>query len=102
MVLDEAARDAGAAVRHGLTGPGVVLGGGQPLYGIYECADGYLALGAIESHFVARVREALGTEPTRAALQKAFAAHDMEYWTALADRLDIPLTRVVVPPGSHR
>jgi crotonobetainyl-CoA:carnitine CoA-transferase CaiB-like acyl-CoA transferase len=102
VVLDEVARDAGAAVRHGLTGPGTVLGGGQPLYGIYECADGYLALGAIESHFVERVREALGTEPTRAGLQKAFAAHDTEYWTALADRLDIPLTRVVVPPGSHR
>ena len=28
VVLDEAARDAGAAVRHGLTGPGTVLGGG--------------------------------------------------------------------------
>jgi alpha-methylacyl-CoA racemase len=102
VVLDEVARDAGAAVRHGLTGPGTVLGGGQPLYGIYECADGYLALGAIENHFVERVREALETEPTRAGLEKAFAAHDTEYWTALADRLDIPLTRVVVSPGSHR
>jgi crotonobetainyl-CoA:carnitine CoA-transferase CaiB-like acyl-CoA transferase len=94
VVLDEAARDAGAAVRHRLTGPGTVLGGGLPLYGIYESADGYVALGAIESHFVARVREALGTELTHAALQEAFAAHGTAYWTVLADRLDIPLTRV--------
>jgi alpha-methylacyl-CoA racemase len=94
VVLDEAARDAGAAIRHGLTGPGTVLGGGQPLYGIYESADGYLALGAIESHFVARVREAMGTELTHAALEKAFAAHDTAYWRVLADRLDIPLTQV--------
>ena len=94
VVLDEAARDAGAAIRHGLTGPGTVLGGGQPLYGIYESADGYVALGAIESHFAARVREALGTELTHAALKRAFAAHDTEYWTALAARLEFPLTPV--------
>ena len=94
MVLDEAARDAGAAIRHGLTGPGTVLGGGLPQYGIYECTDGYLALGAIENHFAARVREFLGTEITHAALKQAFAAHDTEYWTALADRLGIPLTPV--------
>ncbi|HUG49903.1 MAG TPA: CoA transferase [Terrimesophilobacter sp.] len=94
VVLDEAARDAGAAIRHGLTGPGTVLGGGQPLYGIYESADGYVALGAIEKHFTARVREALGIEPTRAALKRAFAAHDTAYWTALAARLEFPLTPV--------
>ena len=94
VVLDEAARDAGAAVRHRLTGPGTVLGGGLPLYGIYQSADGYLALGAIEEHFAARVREVVGTEVTHAALQQAFAAHDTKYWSALADRLDIPLTPI--------
>jgi alpha-methylacyl-CoA racemase len=94
VVLDEAARDAGAAIRHSLTGPGTVLGGGLPLYGIYESADGYLALGAIENHFATRVRELLGTEVTHAALKQAFAAHDTEYWIALADRVDIPLTPV--------
>jgi crotonobetainyl-CoA:carnitine CoA-transferase CaiB-like acyl-CoA transferase len=95
VVLDEAARDAGAAARQGLTGPGTVLGGGQPLYGIYKSADGYVALGAIESHFAARVREALGTEPTHAALKQAFAAHNTEHWTAVAVRLEFPLTPVL-------
>ena len=94
VVLDEAARDAGAALRHGLTGPGTVLGGGLPQYGIYKCTDGYVALGAIEDHFAAKVREFLGTEITHAALERAFAAHDTEYWTDLADRLGIPLTPV--------
>jgi Predicted acyl-CoA transferases/carnitine dehydratase len=65
-----------------------------PLYGIYQSADGYLALGAIEEHFAARVREVVGTEVTHAALQQAFAAHDTKYWSALADRLDIPLTPI--------
>ena len=96
VVLDEAARDAGAAVRYGLTGPGGALGGGLPLYGIYECTDGYLALGAIEDHFAARVREMVTTEVTHAGLQRAFAAHDTQHWTTLADRLDIPLTPVRV------
>lgn len=99
VVLDEVAWDAGAAVRCGLTRPGGVLGGGSPLYGLYECSDGYLALAAIEDHFAARVRELLGTEVTRAALEQTFAAHDSDYWTALADRLDLPLTAVVGPTG---
>jgi alpha-methylacyl-CoA racemase len=99
VVLDEAARDAGAAIRHGLTGPGTVLGGGLPVYGIYECADGYVALGALENHFTERLREALGTEVTRVALEAAFAARDTEYWMAMAERLEIPLTPVVVPTG---
>lgn len=95
VVLDEAARDAGAAVRHGLTGHGTILGGAFPLYGIYESSDGYVALAAIEEHFAVRMREALGAELTHAALTQAFAAHSTEYWTALAKRLDIPLTPVV-------
>jgi crotonobetainyl-CoA:carnitine CoA-transferase CaiB-like acyl-CoA transferase len=101
VVLDEAARDAGAAIRHGLTGPGTVLGGGQPLYGIYECSDGYVAHVAIEEHFAARVRDALGIEPTHATLKRAFAAHDTAYWTALAARLEFPLTPVLRRPDSR-
>lgn len=94
VVLDEAARDAGAALRHGLTGPDAILGGGFPGYGIYESSDGYVALAAIEDHFAQRMREALGVELTHAALRQAFAAHTTEHWTTLAAQLDIPLTAV--------
>lgn len=94
VILDEAARDAAAAHRYGVTGPGAVLGGGFPLYGIYETSDGYVALAAIEHHFALRVGEALGVELTHAALKPAFAAHSTEYWEAFASRLDIPLTGV--------
>lgn len=94
VVLDEAARDAAAALRHGLTGPGEILGGGFPPYGIYESCDGFVALAAIEDHFAVRMREALGIELTHATLKQAFAAHSNAYWTAFASRLDIPLTPV--------
>lgn len=95
VVLDEAARDAGAALRNGLTGPGAVLGGGFAPYGIYETSDGYVAVAAIEAHFAERMREAVGVELSHAALKRAFAAQPTEYWAALAGRWDIPLTPVV-------
>jgi alpha-methylacyl-CoA racemase len=94
VVLDEAARDAAAALRHGLTGAGAILGGGFPRYGIYETSDGYVALAAIEDHFAQRMREAVGMELTEAALKQFFASHGNEYWAALATRLDIPLSPV--------
>lgn len=97
VVLDDAARDAGAALRYGLTGRGAILGGGYAGYGIYESSDGYVALAAIEDRFAHRMREALGTELTPAALKQTFAEHSTEYWAELGTRLDIPLTPVV--PG---
>ena len=60
IVLDHAAQMAGAAVRHGLMGPATPLGGALPTYRIYPTLDGYVALGALEPHFAARVTEHIG------------------------------------------
>ncbi|QYA99620.1 CoA transferase (plasmid) [Rhodococcus sp. USK10] len=91
VVLEEAAADAGAAVRHGLVGVGAPLGGATPTYGIYSTADGYVALGAIEPHFRSRVLEALGVADTRDDLEQVFASATSTHWEELAERVDIPL-----------
>lgn len=92
VVLGEAAHAAAAAVRHGLTGAGTPLGGALPTYRIYPSADGYVALAALEAHFVTRVHQHLGT--TTQDLTAAFARESSAHWTELGTRLDIPLVAI--------
>lgn len=94
VVLDEAAADAGAAVRYGLMGRSAPLGGGIATYGLYPTLDGCLALGALEPHFAARIADALGISPTHESLAAAFAARPTVHWESLAEREDIPITAV--------
>ncbi|MCQ9165373.1 CoA transferase [Arthrobacter sp. STN4] len=93
--LDDAAHSAAAGVRHGLTSPGSVLGGATPSYGIYETADGYIAVAALEPHFVNRLSALVGR--TRDELARGFAARTTEYWTALGLAHDLPLAAVARP-----
>lgn len=95
VVLDDAAQLAGAAVRHGLMGPGSPLGGVLPTYRIYPTSDGYVALGALEPHFAARVAAYLGR--TIEELESIFASRATTHWEALGRELDIPLAAVKVP-----
>ncbi|HWJ67859.1 MAG TPA: CoA transferase [Nocardioides sp.] len=97
--LDEAARLAGEAVRHGLMGDGAPLGGAMPEYRIYAVADGHVALGAVEPHFAARVHEHLGT--TQSEIGATLAQRSTGHWEQLAARVDLPLARITPPtrPG---
>lgn len=97
VVLEDAAADAGAAVRHGLMGAGAPLGGAIPTYGIYATADGYIALGALEPHFRARLLEALGGDGTHEELARVFATRSTKECEELAERVDIPLSGICVP-----
>lgn len=99
VALEEAARLAGQAVRHGLMGEGAPLGGGIPEYGIYATTDGYVALGAVEPHFAARVHDHIGS--TRDDIASALAGRRTADWQELADRLDLPLAPLsrTFPPG---
>lgn len=92
IVLDDAAHMAGAAVRHGLMGPGAPLGGALPTYRIYPTSDGYVALGAIEPHFAARVAAHFGR--TTEEIENSFAAQKTAYWEAIGRELDIPMAEV--------
>ncbi|QFQ29074.2 CoA transferase [Janibacter melonis] len=97
VVLDEVADDAAASLRHGLTGPGAVLGGALPGYAIYATSDGYVAVGAIEPHFAARLAEHVGS--TRSELETAFASRPSAHWEQLGREHDVPVV-VVRDPGS--
>lgn len=52
-----------------------VLWGATPFYNIYECADGYMTVGAIEGKFWRRTCELLG-KPEYADLQFSFDRYD--------------------------
>ena len=93
VVLEHAAAAAGAAVRYGLMGEGAPLGGADPAYGIYETADGYVAVAAIEPHFRARLSGALGAS-TRHEFENAFRGRPTSEWAAMAKREDIPLSGI--------
>jgi crotonobetainyl-CoA:carnitine CoA-transferase CaiB-like acyl-CoA transferase len=98
VTLAEVAADLAAPLRHGLTAPGGLLGGGLPAYGVYAAREGHVALAALEPHFAARLREALGVpELTREALEAALAARSAAEWEAWADARDLPLAALRQP-----
>ncbi|MET0396587.1 MAG: CoA transferase [Longimicrobiaceae bacterium] len=100
VTLEEVAADFAAPLRHGLTAPGGLLGGGLPAYGVYAAREGHVALAALEPHFAARLREALGVgELTREALAAALGARTAAEWEAWADARDLPLA-ALRQPGS--
>jgi crotonobetainyl-CoA:carnitine CoA-transferase CaiB-like acyl-CoA transferase len=81
-----------APLRHGLTAPGGILGGGAPRYRIYRTSDGHVALAALELHFERRFYELLslpiGSDPSA-----QFRERTTSEWEAWARTHDIPLAR---------
>ncbi|UGT41573.1 CoA transferase [Nocardia yamanashiensis] len=100
VALEDAAARAGDAVRYRLMGPGAVLGGAFPGYGIYECADGHVALGAVEPHFFMRTIETFDASGDHESLRAAFADKTIAELEAIAARVDIPLNGIRVPSTS--
>lgn len=92
--LVEAARDLGEPLRHGLTVPGGVLGGGNPAYSIYPARTGRVALAALEPHFRARTLELLGVQGTHEALAAAFLQRDADEWEDWGRTHDVPVVAV--------
>lgn len=92
VVLEDAARDAAAPIRHGLTGPGAPLGGVLPNYAMYPTTDGHIAVAAIEPHFAMRLAEHIGT--TRDELAHGFATQPSKHWEELGIAFDIPIVTV--------
>jgi crotonobetainyl-CoA:carnitine CoA-transferase CaiB-like acyl-CoA transferase len=96
----EVALEAGAAAlalpwRHGVTKPDGPLGGRDPFYRLYEAADGYVALAALERRFSERVTSELGVGSVSVdAFARAFRARSTAEWERWAAERDIPLAAV--------
>lgn len=100
VVLDEVAQHAGAGVRHGITGPGGLVGGASPAYNVYSSADGHVAVAAIEPHFTQRLASAVGR--THEELAARFSTMPSTHWESLGQELDIPIVAVRDPRDPAR
>lgn len=92
--LVESARDLGEPLRHGLTAPGGILGGGHPAYAIYPARSGRVAVAALEPHFFTRLLDLLGVEGTHDALAAAFLERDAGEWEDWGITHDVPVVAV--------
>jgi crotonobetainyl-CoA:carnitine CoA-transferase CaiB-like acyl-CoA transferase len=95
VALSDAAEYMSEPLRAGLTAPGCMLGGSLPEYNLYETADGWVAVAALEPHFKKRMDEALGCAAKKpeelSPLFKTKTACDWEKWAA---GLDLPIVAV--------
>jgi crotonobetainyl-CoA:carnitine CoA-transferase CaiB-like acyl-CoA transferase len=83
-------------LRRGLTTPGGALGGGLPGYGLYRARDGWIAVAALEPHFLQRLMTELGiVEMTQTAFAEAFWEQTADYWEMWAAEKDLPLVKVL-------
>lgn len=93
--LAEAAKAFAQPLFHGLTAPHNLLGGGMPGYNLYQARDGWVAVAALERHFLERLQGELGLEKaTRANLAEAFLARSADSWETWAIERDLPIAAV--------
>jgi crotonobetainyl-CoA:carnitine CoA-transferase CaiB-like acyl-CoA transferase len=82
----------------GLTRPEGAVGGAHAGYRVYSCADGRVAVAALEPHFAARLCEAAGVAPpdmfataTREGIAAWFRTRTRAELEAMARERDVPL-----------
>ena len=92
--LKDALDTAAMAARVGLTLPFGSLGGALPNYNVYETRRGRIAVAALEPRFRERLYAALGL-PDGRALDTMMLTKTAAQWQRWAERLDLPLLRVV-------
>lgn len=92
----DAAEDFAAPLRYGLTTPEGPLGGGLATYGLYRASDGWVAIAALEPHFIEGLRQILEIEAIDAdSIAAAIARRPAKEWARLAQERDVPLTDVI-------
>jgi alpha-methylacyl-CoA racemase len=82
-----------APLRHGLTAPNGVLGGGAPRYRVYTARSGRVAIAALEPHFEARLSAALGI-PTNVDLSARMLEKTADEWETWAQERDLPIVAI--------
>jgi crotonobetainyl-CoA:carnitine CoA-transferase CaiB-like acyl-CoA transferase len=93
--LAEAAKSLAVPLEHGVCRPEGALGGALPGYAIYRAKDGWIALAALEPHFVQRLQEMLGLPSVSSArLRTIFRERTGARWEAWGQRHDVPITKL--------
>lgn len=93
VALSEAAASLAEPLRYGCTAPGANLGGGIPEYNIYQSADGWVAVAALEPHFKKRLEDALAVSSME-EYRAVFVGQSSDYWQKWGQKLDVPLETV--------
>ncbi|ABG05285.1 L-carnitine dehydratase/bile acid-inducible protein F [Rubrobacter xylanophilus DSM 9941] len=98
--LAQAASGMAEPLRHGLTAPGGLLGGGFPGYGLYRAADGWVAVAALEEHFWRGLLAGLGLPEGagREEISARLAQRGCREWEQWALERDLPLAAVREAP----
>lgn len=100
VALSEAAASFAQPLVHGLTNPGGVLGGGLPGYGLYRASDGWIAVAALEDHFLEKLISELEMEEAdRGGLEAAFVEHPAARWESWATERGLPIAAVRDAPS---
>ncbi|MGH3089928.1 MAG: CoA transferase [Rubrobacteraceae bacterium] len=98
--LSEAAEFFAEPQRRGVTRPGDVLGGGLPGYNLYRSSDAWIAVAALEAHFLEKLLSELKLEKAdKEKMEKIFAEHPARWWEDWAADRDLPITSVGEPEG---
>lgn len=91
----DSAQEFAAPLRYGLTTPDGALGGGLATYGVYRASDGWVAVAALEPHFIEGLRDILGTQAVDAdSIAAAIARRPAKEWVRLAQAHDVPLAEI--------
>lgn len=95
VALADAAESFAVPLREGMTAPGGVLGNGVPQYNIYATRDGYVALAALEPHFLQALLEAVDEVPLSTdSLGRFFSGRSSDDWVAWGNTRGIPVAAI--------
>ena len=93
--LAEAASTFAIPPKYGLTGPNNLLGGLLPGYNIYRAKEGWVAVAALETHFLKRLAEDFALGPiTHTSMANLFNQRPAQEWERWALENDFPIVEV--------
>lgn len=95
VALEDAANAFAAPLQYGLTAPGGLLTGALPIYNLFPAEEGWVAVAALERHFMVRLLSALEvTELTYESLAEVFLRKPAGEWELWAVQHDLPIVAV--------
>lgn len=95
VALSNSAEYMAQPIQYGLTSGGALLSGVLPEYSLYETKSGWVAIAALEPHFLKRLQEKLQLESlTKEKLTEKMKTRTALEWVAWADEHDIPLVEL--------